>query len=547
MNILVLNGSPKGEKSNTFKLTTAFLKGLGDGHNIDIVNIRSMNINHCNGCFACWNVTPGKCVIDDDMNDIIEKYIKADIIIWSFPLYYYSMPSKIKAVLDRLLPTNLPFISTNADGSNSHPDRYDLSHQKYILISTCGFYSTTNNYDALYKQFEILYKNNFEKIICTEGELFRVPQLSNKTDEYLDFVTLAGTEYSNNFCITEDTHAKLSQLLYEPEIFVQMADASWNIPQNDIKQSTPITPQDNSVNSNTQSANIELDNFMKQMSLIYNNPNGKEDTILEMYFTDKNKTYQLLLNDKKCTMKSDNFSKYTTRIETTFALWQQISSGAIDGASALMEGKYKVLGDFKFMLRMDELFGTKKKTKEEVENKSARHPKMIFLLAPWIALWSLLPVNAFIGGIVAILLCVLIPILNVKFTIYDKLSLPVVTTIALLAILQFNLLTLVILSYALFGAFWLISTFKKIPLSAHYSCYEFGGENAISNPLFIKTNRILSFMWAITYFILTLFAAWLMFTPLHAYTGAFLIIGPALMGIFTHWFKNWYPAHIARG
>lgn len=41
MNVLVLNGSPKGEKSNTLRITRAFLDGLEKvkNCNVDIVNI----------------------------------------------------------------------------------------------------------------------------------------------------------------------------------------------------------------------------------------------------------------------------------------------------------------------------------------------------------------------------------------------------------------------------------------------------------------------------------------------------------------------------
>lgn len=547
MNILVLNGSPKGEKSNTLKLTHSFLDGLGNNHNKEIINIKSMNINHCNGCFACWHTTPGKCVIKDDMDAIIEKYIKADIIIWSFPLYYYSMPSKIKAVMDRLLPTNLPFILTDTDGCNSHPHRYDLSHQKYILISTCGFYSTKNNYDSLYKQFEILYPNNFEKIICTEGELFRVPQLEGRTNEYLGLVTLAGEEYANNFAITETTKSKLSELLYEPEIFVQMADASWNIPKIDNTKPTTTINKSNPSNSNNEPSDTVLDSFMKQMSLIYNpSKDISKPIVLEMNFTDKNKTYQLILDKEKCTLKTDNFSNYTTRIETTFSLWKDISAKKINGASALMEKKYKVLGDFSTMLKMDDLFGLSEKPKAQVSTKT-RKSNMLFLLLPWIALWAGLPISPLVGGIIAIIISVLLPILPIKLTPYDKVSIPIVSVLGILGILNVNLLALVILSYLFFAILWLVSIFTKIPLSAYYSCNKLGGESAFNNPLFIKTNRILSFIWSILYFILMIIAILLMLTPLAHYTGAFTAIGPAILGIFTAWFSRWYPAHVARG
>ena len=132
------------------------------------------------------------------MGKLLEQYINADLIIWSFPLYYFGMPSIIKAFLDRTLPTSLPYMSINEDGTTSHPPRYDLSHQRHVLISTCGFYTVKNNFDALLRQFEILFGDKLTTIICPEGELFSTPQLKARTSEYLSYAKQAGEEFAEH-------------------------------------------------------------------------------------------------------------------------------------------------------------------------------------------------------------------------------------------------------------------------------------------------------------------------------------------------------------
>ena len=105
MNVLVLNGSPK-KKSDTFRLTNAFLKGLNKTkeHEVNIIHVMEKDIAPCRGCFGCWQKLDGHCVIQDDQNDILDLYRRADVVIWSFPLYCYGMPSHLKAVLDRTIP-----------------------------------------------------------------------------------------------------------------------------------------------------------------------------------------------------------------------------------------------------------------------------------------------------------------------------------------------------------------------------------------------------------------------------------------------------------
>ena len=84
MKILVLNGSPK-KVSDTMQLTSSFLEGLdaaGDNE-VEIIRVIEKRIGPCMGCFGCWRNGDGKCVIQDDQNEILAKYQQADLIIWS--------------------------------------------------------------------------------------------------------------------------------------------------------------------------------------------------------------------------------------------------------------------------------------------------------------------------------------------------------------------------------------------------------------------------------------------------------------------------------
>ena len=161
------------------------------------------------------------------MEAILPLLVESDLVLWSFPLYYFSMPSKIKALMDRMLPLNLPFMEERPDGGASHPSRYDLSHQRTVVVSSCGFFSATNNYEALDAQFSIAFgKNNVEKIFCPQGEILQVKELKARTDEYLSIVRKAGTEYAESFAVSPSTKAELERPMLSEQI-AQVADASW--------------------------------------------------------------------------------------------------------------------------------------------------------------------------------------------------------------------------------------------------------------------------------------------------------------------------------
>ena len=102
-------------------------------------------------------------------------------------------------------------------------------------------------------------------------------------------------------------------------------------------------------------------------------------------------------------------------------------------------------------------------------------------------------------------------------------------------------------SYGAFCLIWLAGAFTKTPLSAYYSAASYGGGRAFGNPLFMRTNRILTAVWAALYLVTPIWTYFLMGTRAAAYTGLINSVCPALLGLFTAWFQKWYPARWARG
>ncbi len=330
--ILVLNGSPRGENSSTMQITRRFLDGYVKEQDavIDTVNITRSRIEHCTGCFTCWTKTPGKCIFRDDMDELLEKYRAADLIVWSFPLYYFGMPSKIKAFMDRMLPMNLPFLNDGEGEHRIHPPRYDVSHLKFVLISTCGYHSREHNYDALIKQFDILYHGRLESIICPEGGILNVPQMQSAVEPYLAAAEKAGREHAQTGSFADTTREQLNSLIVPPEVYTELANESWEI-SGEESSSVPGAFSDPSAR------------LMKQMRAVCRpGEAGETPVVLEIDFTDIGKTWQFSIGEGSCELAEGSGKPFTTRIETPFSLWQEISNGKADGTEAMMQGKYRV-------------------------------------------------------------------------------------------------------------------------------------------------------------------------------------------------------------
>lgn len=549
MNILVINGSPKGTRSNTYRLTKAFLEGFTENDctaAVEELSVDRLNIKSCLGCFSCWNKTPGKCCIEDDMQEVLQKILWADVTIWSFPLYYFSLPGSLKLLMDRQLPLSLPFMNKeDENGSGSHPSRHDMSGKRTVVISTCGFYTAKGNYEGVTNVFDHLCgKDGYETIFCGQGELFRVPELSGRTGEYLGFVRQAGKEFCSGG-ISEETRAKLAELLYSREIFESMADASWGVDkETGVKSSEAFT-------------------FTKQMAALYRKGSCKDKAVVfDMCYTDVEERYQITLDGNKSEVVKDGTKKADTIIETPFTVWRSIAMGELRGDEALMKQMYKVKGNFELMLHWDDYFigssedaensadsDGKMTAKANVRTEIEKPTNMTILLLPWIVFWAAAAIDGYLGGMISIVVCALMPLLFFKTqkTIYDVLSGALVTGLSAALIMGAQPRMVVPAAYLLFGLMWSASCLSKIPLTAHYSKNSYNGDKALENPLFMKTNRILTLAWGILYLLTPIWTYAMMGTKIGSWVGAINSILPVLMGVFTAWFQKWYPAKIARG
>lgn len=224
MKIWVLNGSPKA-KSDTMHLTNAFLDGIANRgeHQIEIINVIEKEIKPCLGCFACWKIQNGKCVQNDYQNEILGKIIESNVIILSFPLYCYGMPSHLKAVIDRIIPLSKMSMKEE-NGIVSHDTLIDLSKKHFAVISGCGFPNWSGNFDAVRIQCRNMFGNNLTTICVPETPMLNEPTAEPLTKPLLEKFAKAGEEYAENLKLSEETVAMLETPMLPNEIYIQIVN-----------------------------------------------------------------------------------------------------------------------------------------------------------------------------------------------------------------------------------------------------------------------------------------------------------------------------------
>ena len=100
--VLIISTSLRGG-SNSDILAKECEKGAKEaGHEVEYISLKGKDIKFCIGCLNCQ--TKGICVLKDDVAEIMEKVLAAEVIVYATPIYYYEMSGQMKTLLDRLNP-----------------------------------------------------------------------------------------------------------------------------------------------------------------------------------------------------------------------------------------------------------------------------------------------------------------------------------------------------------------------------------------------------------------------------------------------------------
>ncbi len=224
MKILVLNGSPKREKSDVLYITRAFLSGMEEACPQDVTRIDAVDkhIEYCTGCFSCMR-NGGACIYNDDMRQILQQILQSDLLLFSFPLYCYGMPAPLKALVDRILP--LSSMSMEKVGERyEHVGQADVSHLRYLMICGCGFPNSKNNFEAAVTQFKLLFPSDHTILTVPESPMFSAPEAAPVTEPRLALIRQAGRLYAETGSIPETMQEQICSPMIPEDIYASIVN-----------------------------------------------------------------------------------------------------------------------------------------------------------------------------------------------------------------------------------------------------------------------------------------------------------------------------------
>jgi multimeric flavodoxin WrbA len=218
MKITVFNGSPRQDRGNTHVMVSEFLKGAKEaGAEVENVFLAGKEIKSCIACYACWTKTPGKCIHNDDMAGLLERYLASDVVVFASPLYVDNVTGIMKNFMDRLIATGDPHMERDGNGECRHRKL----HEKplgIVAISNCGFPEQSH-----FQVLRVLFVRMARNLSCdVVAEIYRgggglltssVPEVRQAVDRYRELLRTAGREVVRMRHLSQETAAELEKPL----------------------------------------------------------------------------------------------------------------------------------------------------------------------------------------------------------------------------------------------------------------------------------------------------------------------------------------------
>lgn len=192
--ILIILGGGRAN-GNTAQLVGAFMKGTTEaGYHTELISLNKLTVNGCIGCNACRYGKP--CIQKDDFNSLVPKIKESDLIVFASPLYFWTVSSKIKALIERFYCI--------AEKDENQPlgryEKYPIHDCALLMTSADDFFWTFEQAVSYYKFTMINYISFHDKGVMLAGGCSNTngtPQIS-KTNHLKEAFNFGKNIYANS-------------------------------------------------------------------------------------------------------------------------------------------------------------------------------------------------------------------------------------------------------------------------------------------------------------------------------------------------------------
>jgi len=357
MNILVVRGNPRANGYTQY-ITDLVVRGAQEGGAAIVdVNLISKKITPCIGCYHCWTVTPGTCRFRDDMPELLERFLDADIVLCSTPLYYYAVSGAMKIFLERTLPLTMQGFEQTPGRCMRNRTRYpERWRDKRLGFIAAGAFKEPENFDGIRTTFRLL-ADGFNMTLCAElirpeAYLLQFELAKPKTVKTVETALQhAGFELATSGAVSGETSRKVSlPLAVDVPHFLKYSAIYWEHAIAMGAEAQDLAKVQQAVVGDVRILMSEMARSIDPLA------SAKLTAVLQFDFPDKDLHFRLCVDRGTCVMDETQAEKFDLRVTVDTATWAGIFTRRINVKDALMRKKIRLEGDRTLFTRLDRYF-----------------------------------------------------------------------------------------------------------------------------------------------------------------------------------------------
>lgn len=358
MRILLARANPRKD-GHTQHVTDLLRRGAAEaGAQIDEVDLTKAKIAHCVGCFRCWTATPGRCAVhDDDMDELTERLLAADVLMCSTPLYHYSATCSLLAFLERSLPLTQYGFEVNPLGLMRNKTRYPERWKgKRLGFIACGAFRSPRNFEGMQKTFELTAGGmNMElcaRLIRPESFLLPFHLARPKRIKTVETALVqAGREIVVEGAVSEETTRRVATPLSDSlEDFMKYSHIYWENAVTLGPDATDMPKVQRSVLTDVRILIYEMARSIDPAAT------ARVRAVMQFDFPDCDKHFRVAIDRGACRVTETASDECDLRVTVDSGVWAAVFMREKDARRALLDKEIRLEGEKMLFTRLDRFF-----------------------------------------------------------------------------------------------------------------------------------------------------------------------------------------------
>ncbi len=357
MRLLVVRGNPR-KTGYVQAFTDLFLEGARSAEaDICDVDLTTKHITPCEGCYHCWIAEPGQCIHQDDMNDLLQEFIAADVVVCATPLYYYSMSSRLQTFFERTLPLTQAGLDEMPNGLFRNQTRFpEQWRNKKLIFLVIGALRDKANFQPFVETCRLIADGMAMELggilVRPESHLTgfdraKPTQIKRIRQAFIE----AGREAATSGTVSERVLQEAAACMEsEQTCFKHNSDLYWDTAH---KMGRSAMDTAAVVAEVSKDARIILRQMVSSVDPL---STSQTDVTLQLDFADKDLYFCIAIDHGTASLVEQRTEKPDLRISCDAEVWTGIATREIDPRQALREGSVKLEGNRLLFSRLARFF-----------------------------------------------------------------------------------------------------------------------------------------------------------------------------------------------